>query len=72
MYKVREEARSAAEAYKMHQSNITVKLAQLLELQRAHAQCAAKSPRNWGYAGDLGHLEEILDQAIGAVGGPTA
>ena len=45
MYDVKKQARSAAEAYKMRQANITIQLAALLDAQRAHAGDAAKEPR---------------------------
>jgi hypothetical protein len=69
MYDVKKQARSAAEAYKMRQANITIQLAALLDAQRAHAGDAAKEPRHWGYAGDLESVEELLSKAVEALGG---
>jgi hypothetical protein len=69
MYNVNKQARSAAEAYKMRQANISIQLAALLDAQRTHAERAAQKPSHWGFAGDLGHVEELLARAVEAVGG---
>ncbi len=38
-----------------------------VEVER-HASGQAADPRNWGFPGDLEHLEEILIDALHAVG----
>lgn len=70
MYDVNKQARSSAEAYQMRQANISIRFAQLLDLLREHAEQAARQPRNWGYAGDLGHMEDMLERAAQAIGAP--
>jgi len=60
-------AKSAAEAYKMHEANITILLAGFIDKKREHAELAAKQPTNWGYVGDIGSTERLLRQAIEAV-----
>lgn len=72
MDNVNKQAHSAAEAYKMRQANISIQLAALLDAQRTHAERAAQEPGSWGFAGDLGRLEELLVQAVEVVGGQPA
>jgi len=53
--------RTAAETYGNTRNRIDTKLAKLQEALAKHAAQQKEEPRNWGYAGDLGHVEEMLD-----------
>ncbi|MET3371220.1 hypothetical protein ABIC89_000253 [Variovorax boronicumulans] len=56
--------RTATAAYQAYSANITILLAKLDERQRDHAQRASKEPDNWGFAGDLGGLQQVLLDAV--------
>jgi hypothetical protein len=60
----------AQKAYAQHQEWIAQMLARLDTLLEQHARQAAEKPTNWGFAGDLGHVEEILDKAVTFLGAP--
>lgn len=51
---------SAADRYADHQADIGVLLDLVGEEMRVHAERAAGDPKNWGYAGDAGHVRESL------------
>ena len=47
---------TAAERYADHQGDIAVLMDLVGEELRVHAAQAAKEPKDWGYAGDLGRV----------------
>ncbi len=51
---------TAADAYRQRRQAVEAMLNELRGKLDAHAQRAAADPQNWGYAGDLGHVEEVL------------
>ncbi len=51
---------TAADAYRQRRQSVDALLDELRKKIDAHAQRAAADPANWGYAGDLGHAEEVL------------
>ena len=51
---------TAADAYQQRRQAVDALLEELRGKLDAHAQRAAADPANWGYAGDLGHVEEVL------------
>lgn len=51
---------TAADAYRQRGQAVEALLDELRGKLDAHAQRAAVDPSNWGYAGDLGHVEEVL------------
>jgi hypothetical protein len=51
---------AAADAYRQRRHAVAALLEELRGKLDAHAQRAAAGPANWGYAGDLGHVEEVL------------
>ena len=56
---------TADETYNKNQFQLKENLKRLQKLADAHKrEFRGTSRRNWGYAGDLGHVNEILQQAI--------
>ena len=55
---------SAAERYADHQNDIGIMLDLVGEELRVHAERAGKDPKDWGYAGDLGHIRESLKRVL--------
>ncbi len=51
---------TTADAYRQRRRSVNALLDELRKKIDAHAQRAAADPANWGYAGDLGHVEEVL------------
>lgn len=51
---------TAADAYRQRRQAVDALLDELRGKLDTHAQRAAADPQNWGYAGDLGHAEEVL------------
>lgn len=64
----RNSERTAAKAYAAQRVAIDSKLALLKVRLRDHHGRAAKRPDDWGFPGNLGHIEEILDQALEFLG----
>lgn len=60
---------SAANAYKARQANISILLAALNDRLRDHAQRATAEPRHWGHDGDLGHVQEQLEEITNFLAG---
>ena len=55
---------TAKQAYKIRQSSIDEKL-RLLELRlMVNGEAAQRDPGNWCYVGNLGHVEEVLDELL--------
>lgn len=55
---------SAAEEYEQRVQAINALLDELREKLDAHAARAAASPKHRTYAGDLGHVEEVLREIV--------
>lgn len=55
---------SAAEEYRQRAQAIDALLDELRQKLDAHAARAAAAPKNWTYAGDLGHVEEVLLEIV--------
>jgi len=55
---------TAAERYADHQRDIGALLDLVGEELRVHAETAAKKPKDWGYAGDLGRVREALKDIL--------
>jgi hypothetical protein len=55
---------TAAEAYKARRSDVERLLDMLREEVAHHAEYAAKEPRDWGFVGDLGHVRDLLVEAL--------
>ena len=51
---------TAADAYRQRRQAVAALLDELRKKIDAHAQRATADPANWGFAGDLGHVEEVL------------
>jgi len=51
---------TAEETYRQRRETVDALLSELRGKLDAHAKRAAADPKNWGYAGDLGHVEEVL------------
>ena len=61
--------RTAAEAYAGRANRVRALLGCVEDALEAHAQRAATSPNDWGFAGDLGAAEELLKRALAQLGG---
>jgi len=55
---------TAAERYADHRNDIGIMLDLVGEELRVHAERASKDPKDWGYAGDLGHIRESLKRIL--------
>jgi len=58
---------NAADAYRRRTHAIDALLEELRKKIDAHAQNAAADPADWGYAGDLGHVERALRDLVAFV-----
>lgn len=56
---------TAADAYKARQKSIRNRMALLQRRLEKHESEQARSPKNWGWAGDLARIDELLAQALG-------
>jgi hypothetical protein len=55
---------TALTAYQAHQAQIQALVQQLQAHLASHASKAAATPCDWGYAGDLGHVEIKLQELV--------
>ena len=55
----------ANRAYQAKKVAIHSLLVRLTEKLNAHAARQKTDPKNWGYVGDLGRIEELVTEAIG-------
>lgn len=55
---------TALETYQARQANISILLAALNDRLAVHSHKAASKPRHWGYAGDLGSVQEELERIV--------
>ena len=62
------EPATAAEAYRQRKQTVDTLLEELHGKLDAHAQRAAREPGNWGYAGSLAHVEEVLRDLVAFMG----
>lgn len=60
---------TAQAAYSRRFAGVSELLLKLDEGLKAHSDRQAVDPRNWGFAGDLGHVEELLGRALFALTG---
>jgi len=54
----------AAQAYQARRRDVEKLLDMLKEEVAHHAEAAAREPGNWGFAGDLGHVRELLVEVL--------
>lgn len=59
---------TAAEAYSRIAADIKTQIETLIVKLEMHRGSAQDQPANWGYPGDLGHVKEILANAIEFLG----
>lgn len=59
----------ATNAYRAARERVDRQIRQIQTLLHAHANKQAAKPENRGLAGDLGHVSEVLDDAIEFLGG---
>ena len=60
---------NAADAYRAAREHLDERLNRISHLVREHAERQYKNRESWGFAGDLNHLNELLDEAIEFMGG---
>lgn len=63
--------RTAAQAYRDNSDRIHKATVRLSIALKAHARRQAADARNWGFAGDLGYVAEVLEEALAFIGGPV-
>lgn len=56
--------KTAHEVYTERKLAIETKLALLQQKLEVHHQREAASPKNWGFAGNLGHADQVLDELL--------
>ena len=59
---------TADNQYKAHQASIRELMATLEARLAKHETKASADPSNWGYAGDLGHIETDLKELVRFLG----
>lgn len=60
---------SAAQAYERRAEAIACDLDVLAARLKGHSSRAGQDSRNWGYAGDLAEVQELIERAIAMLGG---
>ncbi len=55
---------TAQSEYQARQARIQALVVQLQSTLASHSTKAASQPLNWGYAGDLGHVESRLQELV--------
>lgn len=60
---------SPATTYAARSANIDALIERLQAARQAHAQRAAGRPNDWGFAGDMGHIEQRLAELVESMGG---
>ena len=60
---------TAAECYAQRQDEVGALLDLIGQEAKAHAERAAAEPRHWGYPGSLGHLRDLLVEALAFISG---
>jgi len=60
---------TAANMYAHNAASVAERLADIQALLAKHAERQAADARNWGYAGDLSHVDNLLAQVVHALGG---
>ena len=63
---------TAHQAYEAKTAAVAAKLETLQALLAMHAQREARNPRDYGYAGDMAHIDVLLAQAVEALTPTTA
>ncbi|MCK4283688.1 MAG: hypothetical protein KAX44_05175 [Candidatus Brocadiae bacterium] len=62
--RIDESGLSAATVYRSRRRDVDRLLDMLREEVAHHAEYAATEPRDWGFAGDMGHLRNLLIEAL--------
>jgi hypothetical protein len=62
------ETNTANEAYRAAREKLDRRLSELNHRIREHAERQYKDRGNWGYAGDLNHLVEVVDGLLASLG----
>lgn len=60
---------TSANAYRAARERLDRRLGQLNHVIREHAERQNKARKNWGFAGDINRVIEIVDEAIQFLGG---
>ena len=61
--------KDATTAYRTARERVDRQIAQIQALLQRHASKQTAAPANWGYAGDVNHVVEILNDALEFLGG---
>jgi hypothetical protein len=62
----------APETYKKHAKEVRELLRETQERLRAHEARQSRHPLNWGWAGDLGRVKQLLQELNEFLGDPAA
>lgn len=60
---------TAAQTYTARNQRIDALIERLQVARQAHAQRAQRKPDDWGFAGDLGRIEQSLAELVESMGG---
>jgi len=63
------DTRTAAQAYDENAATITAALNHLADGLAKHKREAHADPKNWGYAGDLSYVADLIQQAARFING---
>lgn len=58
------ESKDANTAYKERYKSVLSNLDKLKKLMKKHSVKQAKSPMDWGYAGDIGYVDDELTELL--------
>jgi hypothetical protein len=61
-------AETASEAYKRNRAKVEQLVGDLQRMLGGHAKLQQGDPSNWGYAGDMAHYAELLEELLGRRG----
>ena len=57
--------KTAHDTYLERQASIAAKIAQVQDMLKDHARREANATSSWGFAGDLGRVENLLSEILG-------
>jgi len=61
-------AETSSEAYKRNRAKVDQLIGDLQRMLSGHAKMQQGDPANWGYAGDMAHYAELLEELLGRRG----
>jgi len=65
MKRTKRNSETADQAYQRQQARVQKLVADLKTFLENHANRQKAEPRNWGFAGDMNHYAEIIEEILG-------